>query len=263
MLFLKTVQSNAFKTMVEVLKDILHDVSITFDSSGMRVMTLDGCRVAVVHLRLLAENFEEYRCPSRLNIGVNLTNLNKVLKWAGNNDTIVMEMTPDNSSELMIRVENGEKRICTTFEFKLMDVDEENMSMPDIEFNSVITMPSAYFQRLCKDMSNIAEVVHIRSTDNKLVLACQGDFARQETCIEDATGSVSGVSFDCHQKQPSDEIIEGKFLLKYLLLFNKAASLTNTLELYFKQQKSTAFVVLKYNVANLGELMFILSELAD
>lgn len=256
LLYLKTVQSNAIKTLFEVLKEILHDVNIYFDQNGMRIMTVDGSHVALIHLFLEASNFEEYHCERPLHLGVNMSNMFKLLKTATNQDTMVLFMENDIKFDLGIQIENAEKKTKTTFTLKLLDVDIEALKMPEIQFDSVITMPSMYFQRLCKDMSNISDTLTITSNRNQITLSCKGDFASQETVIEDNVNMIEGMSFN----QTSSELVTGAYHLKYLVLFNKASSLCNTMELFMKNNYP---LILKYKVANLGELRLCLAPKVD
>ena len=50
----KTVQATAVKAAFEVLKDILNDVNIYFNKSGINILTLDTARAALVDLSLHA-----------------------------------------------------------------------------------------------------------------------------------------------------------------------------------------------------------------
>jgi proliferating cell nuclear antigen len=135
---------------------------------------------------------------------------------------------------------------------KLLDVDSEEISIPDVEFDSVITMPSTYFQRLCRDALNIADHMTMCSSDGRLTLSCSGDFARQETVIgqTDAGMAIS----------TNGAMVQGRFSLKFLSLFCKASSLCNTLELYLKESFP---LIMRYNVASLGELKFVLAPSVD
>ena len=56
----------------QVLKDILNDVNVYFTDKGMRILTLDTARVALVDMFLPAENFEEYECPNSIVAGKSL-----------------------------------------------------------------------------------------------------------------------------------------------------------------------------------------------
>jgi proliferating cell nuclear antigen len=38
-----------------------------------------------------------------------------------------------------------------------MDIDSEHLGIPDTVYDATIKMPSAEFQRICKDMANLSE----------------------------------------------------------------------------------------------------------
>ena len=248
--YLKTIQGGAIRTLSEVLKEVVHDVLMKFDPAGVQLMQMDSARCALVSMKLRAENFEEYKCTGVTEVGLSLASMFKLLRITGSHDTVTMYITTADSSELGITIQNSEKNSLTDFRLKLLDVDNDEITIPEVEFDSVITMPSVYFQRLCRDAENIADHITIRSEGGVLTLGCDGDFARQETTIGQAD---SGMAIQCREGSP---VVEGKFSLKYLIRFCKASSLCNTLYMYMKQSYP---LVMRYNVAGLGELKFALA----
>ena len=240
-MYLKTIQASAFKSIFEVLKDILNDVNIIFDKDGMKILTLDTARVALIDLTLSGENFESYECQYETSVGINMANIFKLLKVIGNNDTL--EMSVDSGDVLRIKVENTEKSSSTTFDLKLLDINDDCIEMPNITFESITTLPSMDFQRLCRDMGNISNEVMIRRNDNQFVISCEGDFANQSTTIE------------CIEKCEYD--ISGVYSLKYLNVFTKATSMSSKMQL--RLNSASNFLVFHYNVANLGYMEFYLA----
>ena len=91
-MFLKTIQASAFKNIFEVLKDILNDVNVSFSKKGIHMLTLDNARTAMVELFLDANQFEEYSCENEIIVGINTTNVFRVLKSVTTNDVLVMKM---------------------------------------------------------------------------------------------------------------------------------------------------------------------------
>ena len=250
--YLKSIQGGAIRTLFEVLKEVVHDVLLKFDSGGVRLLQMDSTKCALVSMKLRAENFEEYKCTGTLEVGVSLASMFKLLKITGSHDTVTLYIVSSRTDELGITIQNSEKNSMTDFRLKLLDVDNDEITIPDVEFDSVITMPSVYFHRLCRDAENIADHITVRSEGGKLTLACHGDFARQETVIgqADAGMAISGGA----------AVVEGRFSLKYLIRFCKASSLCNTLEMYMKQSYP---LIMMYNVAGLGELKFVLAPEVD
>lgn len=43
------------------------------------------------------------------------------------------------------------------FELKLMDIDSEQLGIPETDYSAVVRMPANEFQRICKDLSNIGD----------------------------------------------------------------------------------------------------------
>ena len=250
---MQTVQSGAMRNLVDNLKDVLTDINMTFDEEGMKIMTMDGTRTSLIHVKLHAERFEMYHCKKKLTIGINMTSLFRLIKVVDNNDILTFFIEEQSVHELCIKLENADKNSVTVFKLKLLDIDQENFEVPAVSFECIITMPSNTFHRLCRDMMFISDTLIIESGEN-LVLSCEGDFACQTTVIGEATHGMIRV------KVP-EEVVQGQFSLKSLNLFTKSASnLCNTIEILMKNDYP---LILQYNVANLGEIRYCLAPKAE
>ena len=188
----KTVQSSAFRILIEALKEILTDANLEFDETGIKVMAMDSSHTVLVHLKLNSENFEYFYCKNKVILGVNMINLFKLIKTMSNNDTLTLFLLEENQSVLGIKIENSEKNSVTKYKLNLMDLHEDTISIPPATFDSVITMPSTDFQKICRDMHNLADDIEIKSVDQQIMFSCKGDFASQDTCIGEAN---SGMAF--------------------------------------------------------------------
>jgi proliferating cell nuclear antigen len=237
---LVTIQATAFKSTFEVLKDILNDVNAYFRKEGLFIVTLDTARTSLVDIFLPADNFEEYECEQEEVIaGINISNTFKLLKTITNNDVLQIEI---NCKEYMnISISSDTKKTQTKFQLKLLDINESRIEVPDVDMTTITTLPSIDFQRLCRDMSNIGSYIEIVRSGKEISFNCEGDFANQETSIE------------CVEE--TQKTISGLYSLKYLNIFTKATSMCSSVQII----QQTGFLILKYNVANLGELKFYLA----
>ena len=132
LLEVKTVQSSAFRILIEALKEILTDANLEFDSTGMKVMAMDSSHTVLVHLKLHSDKFETYFCKNKIIVGVNMINLFKLIKTMGNNETLTLYIEEENESLLGIRIDNSEKNSITKFKLNLMDLQEENIQIHTI-----------------------------------------------------------------------------------------------------------------------------------
>ena len=197
----KTVQASAIKASFEVLKDILNDVNVVFDKGGMKILTLDTARVALVDFQLSADSFDEYSCEDEVIAGINITNTFKLLKTITNNDVVTFDI--NDMEFLHIKIENTAKKSSTTFKLKLLDIDDDRIEVPPVNMNVVTVMPSVDFQRINRDMNNISTEVSIHRKNNNFIISCKGDFANQETVLDCGDDAAFEGNSTCLQKLTS------------------------------------------------------------
>jgi len=248
----KSVQANSFKTLFESLKEILDDCNITFDRTGMRILAIDGAHVCLVHMKLEAGNFDIYHCPEPHIAGVNLNILHKLLKSVSPDDTITFFIDSDMPHELGIKIENSEQNTTTTYLYKMMEIDEKDMKVPAVEFSSVMQMPSLEFQNLCRYLKDLTDEIIITCVNEQLIISIEGDSANMKKVIRESD-TDKGLRFITSSK---DEVIHGRFPLRFLLMFTKATNLSKHIGIYLKNDFP---MVIQYSIANLGELRFALS----
>jgi proliferating cell nuclear antigen len=244
----RTVKAAPFRTLVEAIKDILTDANLEFDQHGIKIMAMDGTHTILVHLRLQADRFDEYYCPQKHVLGINMINFFKLVKTMSNNESIMLYMKKSDTTKLGIEILNGEKQMVTHFALNLIELDVRPISIPPVELN-IITMPSVDFQKIIRDMHTLGEVVEIRSASKELVFRCKGDYAVQETIFSFGQNGLS-------QSKPSTNIVQGNFFLKHLVLFTKCTSLCSDISLYLKNDYP---IIVEYNVAGLGEIKLALA----
>jgi proliferating cell nuclear antigen len=248
---IQTVQSSTIKVLIEALKEILTDTVIEITPEYIKICTMDSSHVILIHLKLEASKFEYYYCESKKLIGVNILNLNKIIKTINNNDTLTLYMHSDDCNLLCIKIENTEKNTKRVTKLNLLDLENNNVDIPAATFNSVITLPSNDFQKICRDINNLSEFVEIKNVNNKLIISCTGDFCQQEIIISDSDKKRLGKLNETPQ-----EIFQGVFSVKYLVLFTKCTNLSNTVELYLKNDYP---LIIQYTVGSLGSVKLCLA----
>jgi proliferating cell nuclear antigen len=255
LLEIKTVQATTFKQVIDALKEILMDVNLEFDDTGMKVVALDNTHVVLVHLKLDSERFETYYCEKKLYVGINMLKLHMLIKTISNNDVLTLFVERGDSNHLGIRIENQEKNLRTTYKLSMLDINVLNITIPPADFQTTITMPSIDLQKIIRDMHNLADNIEIRCVDNQINFSCKGDFCSQETVL--GTDKNPGININRSNAQ-DHEIIQGIFSLKYLSTFTKCTNLSSVVEIFIK---NTYPIILQYSVANLGLIKLCCAQL--
>jgi proliferating cell nuclear antigen len=258
-LTIKTVQIAPFRTLMTALKDILLETNITFEPDGIRIINMDKSHTILAHLYLAAQNFEFYECKKeKIIIGVNMFHLFKLINSIDNDDTLTIYI--ENSdyvdgivSHLALKFENGEIKQCKTQKLRLIEPEPEELQYPNVKYSSIINLPSADFQKIIRDLSCISDKLEIKSVGNELIFKCSGNFASAEIHRAESDGSMGFIL-----KQDSSKIIQGEFSLKNLGYFIKCTNLCQQIEVYLENDMP---LVVKYNVASLGEIKLCLAQL--
>lgn len=251
LLEIKTVQTNAIRVLTEALKDILTDANVEFDETGMKIVAMDSTKTILVHLKLQANKFDKYVCKKKMIVGISMFNLFRLVKTATNNDTLSFCIDESNQNILVIQIDNSEKNYSTTFDLNLMDLNEETIEIPPAEFDSIITMPSSDFQKICRDMNNLSDTIEIKSVGSQLIFSCNGDFAKQTTIMGETTDGITFV-----KNNEITEIIQGYYNLKHLVSFTRCTNLCSSIEMYMKNNFP---IVIAFSVGNLGKLKLALA----
>jgi len=257
-LTIQTVQIAPFRTLMTALKDILLETNITFQKDGIRIINMDKSHTILAHLFLRSENFEYYDCKhDKIVIGVNMFHLFKLINTIDNDDTLTIyieeaDYTDGIVHHLGLKFENGEIKQCKIQKLRLIEPDHEELEVPDVKFASVLNMPSSDFQKIIRDLSCISDKLEIKSVGNELIFICQGQFAKAEIRRTESD------AMEFIQKQESSKIIQGIFSLKNLGYFIKCTNLCNQIEIYLENNLP---LVVKYNVASLGEIKLCLAPL--
>ena len=236
LLDIKTVQASTIKLVVDALKEILMDVNLEFDNTGMKIIAMDNTHIVLIHLKLEADKFERYFCEKKLYVGINMLKLHMLIKTIG------------------ISIENIEKNVKTVYKLSMLDIDVLNVEIPPVDFNTIISMPSAYLQKIIRDMHNLADYIEIKNIEGKLFLSCKGEFCSQETIL--GTEKTQNISIKKND-DVNHEIIQGVFSLKYLSIFTKCTNLCNVVEIYLKNSYP---IILRYSIASLGEIKLCLAQ---
>lgn len=253
----KTIQTANIKGLFDLLKSVILECNLVVTKTGIKIMELNTTQCALIHLKLDSEAFEEFyfddTTQKELVVGIHTDNFLKILKTLKHDETLSFLVKKDEPNFIIIRKENDSRNSTNSFKIPMHTLEFKNYEIPSIEFNTMISMASGEFQRICKNFSSLgAKVLDIKNIKDGVFFNGSGDFCTFEGVLGDSTETIF--------KNCSESIIQGAFDIKYLLLFSKASSLSKIVNIYLKNDYP---LVLTYKVGTLGELKFIISAIQN
>jgi len=249
----RLIQGSVLKKVLESIKDLVTDANFDCSSTGFSLQAMDSSHVSLVALLLRSDGFEHYRCDRNLSMGMNLSNMSKMLKCAQNDDIITMK-ADDAGDVVTFMFESPNQEKISDFELKLMDIDSEHLGIPDTDYQAVVKMSSAEFQRICRDLSSIGDTVVISVTKDGVKFSTNGDIGNANvTCRQ-----TSGVDGKEEEAVVIDlqEPVSLTFALRYLNSFTKATPLSSQVILSMSKDLP---IVVEYRIAEMGHVRYFLA----
>ena len=84
----RLVEGRVFKQLIEAIKDLVQDANIDCSEDELSIQAMDSSHVSLVQVNLQSTAFDHYRCDRAISLGFNSANMSKILKCAGNDDSI-------------------------------------------------------------------------------------------------------------------------------------------------------------------------------
>lgn len=118
----KLTQGNLLKKIIEAIKDIIGSANWECSDTGLSLQAMDSSHVCLVSLQLKSHAFDPYRCDRNITLGLDTSMLSKILKCAGNDDTITLS-SADNGDTVSFLFESPSKFDCQHLAFCIPGLD--------------------------------------------------------------------------------------------------------------------------------------------
>ena len=119
----RLVQGSLLKKVLEAVKELVTDANFDCNQNGFQLQAMDSSHVSLVALLLRSDGFDHYRCDRTISMGMNLNNMAKLLKCAGNDDVITLK-ADDNGDSVTFMFESPNQEKVSDYEMKLMNLDQ-------------------------------------------------------------------------------------------------------------------------------------------
>ena len=244
----KTQMGYTIKILAELLQNNIKTACFEVDDTGIELCMMDNHRRILINVNLLSENFNIYRfrAPKKLFLGINLSHLHKMLKNIKKKDSVSLFINEDNPTELAIEVTPRDRNRVTTSHVKIQARQNLEIEIP-VGYGKPIIVPSGEYQKMCKDLNNIASIITVTSKKYLIQFSCNagGVYSREVVFGEKEEEDEDNDEIDI-----SEEYVEN-FDTEHLIRIIKIAGLSTNMQIYPKTNLPLLF---RSNVGNLGKI---------
>eukprot|EP00299_Pterocystis_sp_00344_P000778 c10361_g1_i1.p1 GENE.c10361_g1_i1~~c10361_g1_i1.p1 ORF type:complete len:316 (+),score=102.52 c10361_g1_i1:47-949(+) len=246
------------KKCLEAIKDLVKQANFECTSSALQLQALDTSHVAMIKMILRSDGFVHYRCDRNVQLGINTDSLSKIFKCADNTDSITLRADDDGDVCTFVFESDKNDRI-SDFGLKLMSIEEEQVSVPDMDYEAKVTIPSTEFQRICRDLSTIGETITIAVNKTGVHFSTQGDLGTGNITLKQT--SAADADDDKEVTIELQEDVTLRFAARYLCYFTKATPLSSRVVLNLAAESP---LMVDFKLAdNLGCVQYYLAPKVD
>ncbi len=246
---LKLENSRVLKGIVETLSSIIDETEFKVTPDEFMITAMDPSRICLLKLSIKKEDFDEYECDEDTKVGLNLDDLDKILKRSSTDDSIQIDFKEADNKIKIIMQREGMTR-TRTFSLALLDIDIEEIPMDNllqIEYPSKWVIDPEFLVEAIKDAEIYSEILNIKAEEEKGL-----------------TFSSSGQIGEMIYNLGSEDLIEtqitdkntGAYSLTFLKAILKIAPITEKLEISLKTDHPLKMI---YNLLEGGELSYFLA----
>lgn len=213
------------KSIIDVLTSIIDDAAnFMAKPDGFGIIAMDPSHVSMIDFFLPKETFDTYKCDSKVKIGVNIGNLNKLLKRVGSSDELTLKLS-EKGNKLQLKFKGKATR---TFSLNLIDLEEEEYPSPKMQFNAKVILDDPnLLSSAIKDAELFSDHVKLDVESNKFTVFAKGDNGEVEVEIPSERDALT-----LEVKERSSSL----YPLSYLTSIIKIGSVTDNLTLEYSTE---------------------------
>ena len=138
-----------------------------------------------------------------------------------------------------------------------MDIDSEQLGIPDTEYTCTVKMPSGEFQRIIRDLQVLGDTCTISCTKEGIRFSVSGDLGTGNVLVrQNSTAEKEEEQVVIDMQEP----VELTFALRYLNFFTKATNLGPSVVISMSPDVP---VVVEYPIEQIGHIKYYLAPKID
>jgi len=192
---------------IDVLSELVTEVRMKVNESGININAIDPANVAMVGFTLPKSSFSQFETGPEV-LGINLDSLKKILRRCSTGSSVIFEKR---GNLLSIQIQD---RIKRNFTLNLIEVEREEKEIPNLKFTTAIKMNSVDFVDSVEDCAVVADACSFLIRDGKFIIEARG--------LNSAKSEFSGDEAEITTEIAS---CKSRYSIEYLQKFAKGSKL--------------------------------------
>lgn len=168
--------SKIWKSSIGAIANLIDEAAFKFTSGGVTMKAIDPSHIALVDFELPAKVFAEYDVKEEAILGIDLTEMNKVLSRAKPDDEFVLELDEEKNRLTLTFKGKSTRR----FSLPLIDIGEAELPEPKLEFTASAEVVAGAIQDGLKDAGLVGDNVRFEISEKEFRMSSESDTGSAE-----------------------------------------------------------------------------------
>ncbi|MCE4618858.1 MAG: DNA polymerase sliding clamp [Desulfurococcales archaeon] len=179
-----------FKYITQTLAKINDEGDLIFSLDGLIAYLMSPDKTSLAVLRAPITAFDEYTVDEEVVLRVRTDELNKIVRRATRNDTLILEYEPG-SDLLKVLLEDRKTGITRTFYLPAMVLEHREVKEPKMEGKARFTLIAEDFKNMIQDAKIVGDVLELRANEEEVRVIASGEEKEYEWIMRDGDPLLS------------------------------------------------------------------------
>lgn len=204
--------SKLWKTCVSAIASLIDEAAFKFTPEGIKMKAMDPSHVALVDFELPTAAFIEYDVKQPTILGIDLTEMNKIMARAKAEDEFILDLDEE-KNRLTLTFKSASTR---RFSLPLIDISEAELPEPKLQFTAAADVSAGIIQDGLRDAEIVGDNVKFELTEEGFFMYTESETGATELKLHKGDPALLKLNV----KQPA----RAMFNIKYLIDMTKATS---------------------------------------
>lgn len=234
-----------WKNLIGAIATLVDEASFDADAEGIRLRAMDPSHVAMVDFEWPKTIFEEYVCDEPTQLCINISEMLKLLRRVGGDESINLELEEE-TARLKMTLKSKYTRV---FRMATLEPSTEEVPTPKISFNSTVKITTTCMRNAVDDAATVSDHIQFETADDTFIINASGDLGSVTIDVGKESEEILGFEVK--------EASKAMFSLSYLSEMVKAAS--NVSDIVTIEFSTDMPVRLNFELPQSGRLQYYLA----
>ncbi len=241
----RMADAKVWKNLISAIATLVDEASFNINEEGIQLRAMDPSHVAMVDFEWPKTSFEEYICNEPTKLSVNVSEMLKLLRRIGGEESIELVLEPSNPKLMMVL----KSKYTRTFGMSTLEPSTEDVPTPKISFSILTRLTTSLLKNALEDAAAVSDHIIFDASSDRLTMRATGDVGNVVVEVEKGTDELLNLE--------AKENARSTFSLSYLSEMVKAAS--NLSDVVMLEFSTDMPIRLNFELPSKGKLQYYLA----